>query len=1162
MKPREADFEGFICDELTGSGGYIAAKHGTAQGEPRDFDAGLGIDTAELFAFIGATQGDEWSRLVALHGGDPDHAQRQFALRLARELDSRGTVDVLRRGVIDLGVTIRLAFFRPAHGLTPELMDRYTANRLTVTRQVPYETGSTKTLDLVLFVNGLPVATCELKTEFTGQSVEDAKEQYRRDRDPTNTTLARRAVVHFAVDTGNAAMTTRLAGESTRFLPFNRGDAGGAGNPANRDGHRTAYLWERIWQRDAWLDILGRFVHVEPTSKGSGKPGATIFPRFHQWDAVTTLEAAARAEGPGHKYLVQHSAGSGKSNSIAWLAHRLSSLHDTADNKVFDKVIVVTDRVVLDRQLQDTIYQFDHVDGVVERIDAGSAQLAEALSGEKARIIITTLQKFPFVLDKVDDLPSRRYAVVIDEAHSSQTGEAAKEMKRVLGDAEPGDSDEPPDEIEEALAAQVAARGQQPNLSFFAFTATPKGRTLELFGRLNPDTRRHEAFHLYSMRQAIEEGFILDVLANYVTYTTYWEIEKAIDDDPNVDPQRARASIARFVALHEHNLAQKAEVIIEHFRTHVRHKIGGNAKAMVVASSRLHAVRYKQALDKYVNDHGYGDIGILVAFSGTLDDGGAAYTEPQLNGGISESQLPDEFASDRWQFLVVAEKYQTGFDQPLLYAMYVDKPLSGLAAVQTLSRLNRTCAGKDGTFVLDFYNDADAIREAFQPWYTATVAPPTDPNLLYDTRQALNEFRILRPDEIERCVEALLSGGEHANTDRVHAALAPAIDRFRNDLDGEEQDRFRDAVTRFTRIYAFLSQVVSFGDVKLERDYLYCKALAMFINDGGRGSLDLGDAVELAHLRLDQTFTGSVSLDSSDGEVVTITGGGGLTRDLDEEPLSQVIARLNERFGTTWSPADRLFFDSVASKIASSTSIQQAAAANTPENFMLLLREEFLKGVIEQMGISEEMAVRYVDSPDLQDTVLEAYLPLIQSKARVARQEHCPISELLGPDLESVHLEYKATLRTRDSDGELYKPLETATLKTVAAFLNSRDGGTLLIGVADDGSVHGIDSDYATLRKDGKDDRDLFQLHLGQIITSSMGAAAATNVTTQIHTVDGLDIARVHVRPSGVPVDATVTVVDKQGQHTKKTAFFVRVNNGTKELEDAERSKFTAGRWV
>ncbi|MFN8052872.1 MAG: putative DNA binding domain-containing protein [Acidimicrobiales bacterium] len=1164
-KPLEADLEGFVCDHLVAHGGYTEWKHGTAQTLPRDFDTVAGIDTAELMAFIGATQADPWDKLVKVHGGDPNHAQAKFVDRLAKELDGRGTVDVLRRGIVDQGITIQLAYFRPAHGHNPLLAERYAANRLTVTRQLPYEAGSNKTLDMVLFANGLPVATVELKNPLTGQTVDDAKHQYRHDRDPKNRTLGRRAVVHFAVDTETAAMTTRLEGPDTRFLPFNLGDDRGAGNPANPNGHRTAYLWERVWQRDVWLDILGRFVHVEQTGKGSRSAGLTIFPRFHQWDAVLRLEAAAREEGAGQKYLVQHSAGSGKSNSIAWLAHRLSSLHNSADEKVFDKVIVVTDRVILNKQLQDTIYQFDHVHGVVQKIDENSQQLADALAGEQARVIITTLQKFPFVLDKVGELPARRYAVIIDEAHSSQTGEAAKEMKKVLGapfEAKgTGDDDEPPDAVEEALAAQVKARGVQPNLSLFAFTATPKGRTLELFGRKNPTSGKHEAFHLYSMRQAIEEGFILDVLSNYVTYKTYWEIEKKIADDPEFDSAKARAAIARFVALHEVNLAQKAEVIVEHFRTHVRHKIGGRAKAMVVASSRLHAVRYKLALDKYVNDKGYGDVGILVAFSGTIDDEGAEYTESKMNG-FPDTQTAVEFDGDEWQFLVVAEKYQTGFDQPLLYAMYVDKVLTGLGAVQTLSRLNRTHPLKDGTFVLDFRNEAEAVRDAFEPWFGSTVAPPTDPNLLYDTRHALDEFGILWPDEVEKCVAALLLPGEHNNTERVHAALAPAIDRFRQNLDDDEQARFRDALDRFIRVYAFLSQIVTFGDTKLERDYLFGKALAMFIRPPSAGGLDLGDAVELSHLRVEKTFEGSVALDVTGGEVTTITSGTGPGKDPIEEPLSVIIDRLNEKFGTNWAPEDRLFFDTVAAKLAGRADVQQAAAANTPENFGIFLGEEFMKAVVEQMGVAEDMTLKYVDNADLQTMVLAAYQPLIQSKAKVAHQEHCPIGELLGPPpKESQWIEYKATLRTHDTDGEIDKLLEVPVLKTIAAFLNSYDGGTLLIGVTDTGEVHGLDADYASLHKDGKDDADLFQLHLGQIVRKSMGEAAATNMTVQVHHVDGHDICRVHVRASGYPVDAAVTRVNK-GQHETKTAFYVRTGNGTHEFTDPdEKAKYTATRW-
>jgi type I restriction enzyme R subunit len=1173
MKPDEAAFEEQIGTWLVDHGGYQALKVGNRQGEPTDFDPTRGIDTAELFTFIGATQADEWDRLVKLHGGTG--AQSKFVERLAKELDSRGTVDVLRHGVVDLGVTIRLAYFRPAHGLTPVLQERYEANRLTVTRQLPYQHGSTKTLDLCLFVNGVPVATAELKNKLTHQSVEHAMEQYRTDRDdPSNVTLNRRAVVHFAIDPHRVAMTTRLAGADTRFLPFNRGDGMGAGNPAVEGKQRTSYLWEQVWQRDAWLDLLARFIHVEQPAKGSKAPGAVIFPRFHQWDAVLKMEADARAAGPGEDYLVQHSAGSGKSNTIAWLAHRLSSLHNTADAKVFDKVIVITDRVVLDRQLQETIYQFEHAHGVVVRIDESSAQLADALVGEQARIIITTLQKFPFVMRHVEDLPNRSYAVIVDEAHSSQTGESAKELKKVLGAAgqqerlvaaelDELESDrEQANPTEDLLAAEVLARGRQPNLSFFAFTATPKGKTLELFGRRNPATDRYEAFHVYSMRQAIQEGFILDVLANYVTYETYWKIEKAIADDPEFESKKAQAAIARFVSLHEHNLAQKAEIIVEHFRQHVAHRVKGKAKAMTVTSSRLHAVRYKQALDAYIAEHGYDDIRVLVAFSGTVDDEGVDRTESNMNG-IPDTQTAAEFKADPSnRILVVAEKYQTGFDEPLLCAMYVDKVLTGLNAVQTLSRLNRSHRDKrpEDVVVLDFRNDTETILSAFEPYYGETVAPPTDPNLLYDTRTQLGPFDVLRPEEMEAFVDALLAPGglDHG---RVHSFLEPAVDRFWALDEEDDQPAFRDALGRFVRTYSFLSQLVSFGDTKLERDYLYCRALTQLIREAPGTSLDLGDAVELSHLRIQQQSEGSIGLTTETGEVKTLFGEGTGGRQPDDEPLSVIIGKLNDKYGTDWTEADILFFDAIAADLTADASLQLAASANTEANFGIVFANAFERAIVSRLDRNQDMGFALLDNDQLRGDVLAAYLPLVYGKAKVARQEHCPIGELLGPDLESAHLEYKATLRTRDTDGELHKPLETSSLKTVAAFLNAVDGGTLLVGVADDGTVHGIESDYATLHKDGKDDRDLFQLHLGQIITDSMGAAAATHVTTQIHTIDGKDIARVHVTPSGLPVDAVVTVVDKQGQHLKKTGFYVRVGNGTKELDEAERAKYTAGRW-
>ena len=857
---------------------------------------------------------------------------------------------------------------------------------------------------------------------------------------------------------------------------------------------------------------------------------------------------------------MQHSAGSGKSNTIAWLAHRFSSLHNDADRKVFDKVVVITDRRVLDKQLQETIYQFEHAHGVVVRIDQNSQQLAEALQGEQARIVITTLQKFPFVTEKIESLPNRTYAVIVDEAHSSQTGDSATALKAVLGAKAEPDPDEPPNEAEDALAAAVAARGRQPNLSFFAFTATPKARTLELFGRYDKATQRHVPFHLYSMRQAIDEGFILDVLASYVTYKTYWQIEQTTPDDPQYDPRKAKAAIARFVSLHEHNLAQKAEVIIEHYRQKVRHRIAGMAKAMVVTASREHAARYKLALDKYVNGKGYTDIGILVAFSGTLDLDGDTVSEASMNG-FPESQTAAEFDTDAWHLLVVAEKYQTGFDQPKLYAMYVDKPLTGLAAVQTLSRLNRTYdrdgIRKDGTFVLDFRNDAEDIRAAFEPYYGATVAPPTDPNLLYDTRQALDPYGVLWPDEIERCVALLLAKGKIAH-DRVHAALAPAIDRFWA-LEEDEQDRFRDDLNRFVRTYSFLSQVVAFTDAKLERDYLFCKALAAFIKTGGSEAVH--PEVELTHLKTEQTFGGSVTLTEGQGEVTTIFGGTGKTHEPDAEPLSVIIEKLNERFGTDFAPEDRVFFDVVFDKLTKRPDIQQAAAANTPENFKLVLEKEAMTGVLNQLGVAEDMALAYVDNPDMQAEVVATYLPFVQGRAKVLHQEYCDIIGLLGPDKESTHLEYKATLRTHADSGEVFKPLETACLKTIAAFLNSREGGTLLVGVADDGTVHGLAADYATRSRRDQDPRDWFQQHLANIVSASMGDAAATNVRPRIHRVNGGDVCRVQVDPAAFPVDATVIVQKPGGPKESRTEFYVRIANGTKALSTVDRERYIAGRW-
>ncbi len=985
----ELKFEGAIESWLLEHGGY-------AKGDPGTFDVALGLDPGEVLAFVRATQATAWRALAERHGGEAA-AETAFLRRLASELDARGTVDVLRHGVKDLGIEIRLAYFKPAHGLTPELVAGYEANRLVLVRQFLYE-ASDKTIDLALLISGIPVATAELKNPLTNQTVEHAIAQYRYDRDPANVTLARRAVVHFAVDPESVAMTTRLAGASTQFLPFNRGsEDGGAGNPLNPSGHKTAYLWEQVWQRDNWLDLLARFVQVERPELGSAAErraqAKVIFPRFHQWDAVCALEAHAREHGAGQSYLVQHSAGSGKSNSIAWLAHRLSSLHDASDRPVFDKVVVITDRLVLDRQLQDTIYQFEHARGVVERIDKHSGQLADALAGEQARVIITTLQKFPFVLDKVGELPARRYAVIVDEAHSSQTGEAAADLKRVLAggteeerlaaaEREDAAEEAAQGDAQDALARSLEGRGRPGNISFFAFTATPKAKTLELFGTPvgEGEERRYVPFHLYSMRQAIEEGFILDVLANYTTYKTFFRIEKQITDDPEYDPAGAKRAIARFVTLHPHNLAQRAEIVVEHFREHTAKKIGGKAKAMVVTSSRLHAVRMKLAIDRYVAEQGYDDVHALVAFSGKVIDEGDEFTEPGMNR-FPESETARRFASDDYQVLVVAEKFQTGFDQPLLHTMYVDKVLTGLNTVQTLSRLNRTYPGKTDTFVLDFRNELESIQEDFRPYYERTEAVPTDPNLAWDLRRALWDFDVLREDEAEACAQALVAVTEPSGHGAVYAALDPARERFVG-LDEEVQDAFRDVLARYVSVYAFVSQIVPYVDRVLERDYLYGRALLAYLPGQASEKLDLGSEVELTHLKIAQTFEGSGSLEQGGGEVVAIFSGRGKEHELEKEHLSRIVEVINERYGLDLGDADQLLFDQFEETWAADETLAARAKSNTFENFRLVFDRTFIDTVVKRMDENADIFKRILDDTEFQRTVLDYYAARLYERLR------------------------------------------------------------------------------------------------------------------------------------------------------------------------------------
>lgn len=1003
---KEKAFETAIEDHLTSLGGY-------EKGEREVFDPQLGLFPSYVISFIQKTQPKEWEYLDGLQ---KERAEETLLDDLCRALNSEheGCLSVLRHGFKCFGKLFRVAYFAPASGMNPDTQKLYEANRLTITRQLMYGRiairpyGHNRSLDVVLALNGIPVSTIELKNPMTAQTWRHAVTQYKNDRDPNDLIFQfkKRALVHFAVDTDEVFMTTRLSGRSTHFLPFNKGWGTGAGNPDNLQGYKTAYLWEEVLERHSFLDILARFIHLQIGDKKLGdkkvKRETMIFPRYHQLDCVRKLVADARGRGPGTNYLVQHSAGSGKSNSIAWLAHRLASLYDEKDEKVFDSIIVITDRVVLDQQLQNTIYQFEHKQGVVQKIDINATQLAEAL-GSGVPIVITTLQKFPFVTEKIGDLPMRRYAVVVDEAHSSQGGETATELKGVLAgavireEARGKAEEEGLTDYEEEILKTMAKRGRQPNISFFAFTATPKYKTLEVFGTKGIDGKP-QPFHLYSMRQAIEEGFILDVLQNYITYKTYYRLIKSIEDDPKVEKRKAARALARFMSLHPHNIAQKTEVMVEHFHRFTRHKIGGRAKAMAVTSSRLHAVKYKLAFDKYIAERGYTGIKTLVAFSGVVidpDTPGVEYTEIGMNRGIREKELPERFGTEEYQVLLVAEKYQTGFDQPLLHTMYVDKRLAGIQAVQTLSRLNRTHPGKEDTFVLDFVNETEEILQGFQPYYEQTIiGERAEPRQLYDLQAKLGAYQVYYQTEVEEFCKVFYRPRQNqisADHARMNACIDPAVGRY-NKLKEEIQEEFRKTLVAFRNLYSFMAQVIPFQDSDLEKLYSYIRFLLTKLPKGERGLIyNFDDDVSLKFYRLQKIGEGSIVMEP--GVRYEVSGptsvGTGLVHG-EKIELSKLIDILNERFGTEFKPGDQLFFESIREDAVADSSLRQAAAANTMENFGYVFRKALEGLFIDRMDQNEEITAKFMNEDRFRETVSQHLLKEVYEQIR---KEQDPMTE-------------------------------------------------------------------------------------------------------------------------------------------------------------------------
>ena len=987
MNTDERHFENNVeaCLHAAGWTTFATPAEGQA-----DYERTRALKIASLVGFVRETQPQEWAKIEKLYGAQ---AETQFIKRVCDELEPHerrgGVINVLRHGIrMAPGAQFQLCFFKPATGKNPDAIARYQQNRFELVRQLRYGTlpdDQDHSVDTVLFLNGIPVVTMELKNNLSGQRTEHAVQQYKTSRSPKEALFRpnRRAIVHFALDSETVAMCTWLANGKSVFLPFNKGNGmNGAGNPANPNGYRTEYLYREILAPDSLLDIIQHFVRVEYDAKRRTMQ-KIIFPRYHQIDAVRKLVADARANGAGRSYLVQHSAGSGKSNSIAWLAHRLQSLHDEADQPVFDTVVILTDRRNLDAQLSGNIEAVEHKRGVVVRIreEDGSAGLREALNAG-AQIITSTIQKFPYICNETK-VSGKRFAVIIDEAHSSQSGKANAKMKLALMDQDI-DPDEPWDE-EDELAREMKAQGAIPNLSFFAFTATPKAATLEVFGtrdalcKLDKDGRPiPRPFHLYSMKQAIDEGFILDVLENYTCFESYFKLVKTIKDDPHYKEIKANRALMSVVNWNPSMVGKKAEIIVEHFMNNVEGVLGGKAKAMVVTFSRPMAYRLYRAICEYIARMRYA-CEVMVAFSGKLEVDGKEMTEASING-CKEAETAEVFDTDAKRIIVCANKFQTGFDQPKLCAMYVDKMLTGVAAVQTLSRLNRTCSipGKR-TFVLDFANDWNTIRASFSSYYEATeLDATTDPNVLYDLKASLDGFHVYEYDEVDAVATIYFAEpNPDAVLKKIEGRLAPAVDRWKA-LEDMPKREFKARLRKFLRSYSFITQMMKLGDEQLHRLFVFGGFLVkkLFLETGG--TPDLRDKVDLEYLRVTDVGTKAIKLVSK-----PLHNGGaepGGSQEEEEKRLSELVKHLNEAFGTEWEDADKVL-RAMADKICEDEDFRAKARTNSMNDLRAIFDGVAMDALAAIYSDSADMFEKFSEKPEVFMRIMNTdLLPIVYQR--------------------------------------------------------------------------------------------------------------------------------------------------------------------------------------
>ena len=896
----------------------------------------------ETLRFIQETQPETYQRLEIQYGGD---TPTKLLDRVSKQIEHRGVLDVLRKGIRDRGCNFDLTYFRPSSGMNPEHQELYDQNRFSLIRQLKYSKRNEKSVDMVLFLNGLPLVTMELKNSLTGQTVTDAEKQYRTDRDSRKPLFRfKRCLVHFAVGNEKVSMTTHLRGGDTRFFPFNKDIE----NPVNPDGHKTAYLWEDILQPDNLIELINNFIHEQETTEKvydydlaevkDVKHRVLVFPRYHQLDVIRELEAAIEKEGVGHNYLIQHTTGSGKSNSIAWLAHLLTHLYrsPTDTNRIFDSVIVVTDRLILDRQLQDTIKQVEQVDGVVHAVDQTSAQLRRYLELGKD-IIISTIQKFSVIAKEIGRLKSKTFAVIVDEAHSSQSGESARNLRLSLSqEIEKGVTEDDPDEVSDIdarIIEEMEQRRMQDHISYFAFTGTPKNKTLELFGRQDEDGK-FVPFHVYSMRQSISEGFTLDVLQNYTTFKRYFQLVKSVPEDKEYEKARTLRALTNYVDLQPHSIETKTRIILEHFTARTVKTIEGQGRAMLVTPSRLHCVRYKQEFDRQMREMNL-PYGCLVAFSGTVHDtdNGQDYTEDGMNGLPPRVSIADSFKNPEYRILIVSNKFQTGFDEPLLHTMYVDKRLDGLQCVQSLSRLNRVATGKTDTLVLDFVNEPEQVQEAFQGYYQTTMlGEETDPNQLYDLQSQLEGFELYDEETIEEFCSIFY---ESSQPDELLQSVLDSVVEKWSTLEMNEREQFRSTLQGYIRLYGYISQLITFTDVALEKLYLFGRSLNKKLpkRDLPPDLVDLLASVDLDSFRIQRTHDSlQLSLEAQDSEVEGIGSAIATVRDPEQDLLSKIIETLNDAHQTQFTTEDKVDIETVYRKVREHEELRQVIEGDNTED--------------------------------------------------------------------------------------------------------------------------------------------------------------------------------------------------------------------------------------